>query len=163
MSLSLCMVSSLEKNRPILTMLGSACMGHQHGQDGCCAIFSLTVWYMVISRCNFLEHSSNCGQRVFLTPPMTDWELKAGQLVRVHFLIMELRLLKIISAQQCLSYISRLSTSFTEISVKVMLRAHRQFFHGYYTGQPVLRTGGFCCSKVLLPTCPYWWRLVYLD
>jgi len=28
---------------------------------------------------------------------------------------------------------------------------------------PQLRIGGFCWSKVLLPTCPYWWQPAHLD
>ena len=30
-------------------------------------------------------------------------------------------------------------------------------------GKPQLRTGGFCWSKMLLPTCPRWWRPAHLN
>jgi len=41
-------------------------------------------------------------------------------------------------------------------------------FHGHYTvtcanQHPQLRTGGYCWSKVLLPTHPSWWQVAHSD
>jgi len=53
-------------------------------------------------------------------------------------------------------------------SVNSIKATQQQLFCGHYTGQCVswhsqLRTGGFCCGRVLLPVCPCWWQLVHLD
>ena len=62
----------------------------------------------------------------------------------------------------------QMSQKSSKVSVSTYT-THIQRFCGHYrstTGNsrhPELRTGGFCWSKVLLPTCPCWQQLEYLD
>jgi len=45
-------------------------------------------------------------------------------------------------------------------------QTHTQLFYGHHiciSWNPQLRTGGSCCSKVLLSTCPFSWQLEHWD